>query len=504
MTINTSRDVLPSILSLHLEAAMVERPLVEEAAVVGGAKDRWLALFGDGRVAVSIMIMGGVAMHALSLRVVATVLPSVVADIGGLRFFAWTTTVAVVSAIWGAALAASLAELRGLRGAYRLSLLLFAAGSSACALAPDMAVFLAGRLFQGLGGGLLTALAYTAIRRVFPVALRTRAIVMISGIWGVGALSGPLLGGVLAGWGVWRWAFWVDVPAGAALVLLTRCALPGSAEAGVLGHVPRVGSAIGRLALLGASVLAVATGGVSGHAVASVLGLILGAALLIVLLRLERNGAGPLRLLPSDAYRPRSVLGAVSLVMALMAGCTTAVLYVPYVAVAIGGYPPIAGGYLSAVVAVSWTVAAFASASAGGEWAARSILGGAALLALGMLLAAWALSARSFVAMGLALVPVGGGIGVAWAHLGNLMMTRARPAEHDVSSAFISTNQLIAQAFASALGGSVANVAGFADPALGPAGVVRAVVSVFMSFTMIAVAGFAASLIVVRLSTARP
>ena len=75
-----------------------------------------------------------------------------------------------------------------------------------------MVVFLAGRLFQGLGGGLLTALAYTTISRVFPTHLHARAIAMLSTVWSVAALSGPPVGGILAGWGVWRWAFWVDVP----------------------------------------------------------------------------------------------------------------------------------------------------------------------------------------------------------------------------------------------------------------------------------------------------
>src|SRR4029077_16985508 len=81
----------------------------------------WLALFANGNAPVCIMLTAGVAIHALSLRVVATVLPSAVAQIGGLRFFAWATTVAVVSAIWGAALAAPLARARGLRVAYRVS-----------------------------------------------------------------------------------------------------------------------------------------------------------------------------------------------------------------------------------------------------------------------------------------------------------------------------------------------------------------------------------------------
>ncbi|MGA8550836.1 MAG: MFS transporter, partial [Stellaceae bacterium] len=193
-----------------------------DPAVDRVAPDRWSALFISGNLGPLLVLTGGVLIHALSLRVVATVLPSAVADIGGLRFFAWTLTVAFVSAIWGAAFAAPLAARQGLRRAYRASLLLFGTGSAACALAPTIGFFLAGRALQGLGGGLLTALAYTTIRRVFPAPLHTRAITMVSGIWSVGALCGPLVGGLLAGWGRWRWAFWVDVPLAAAVALLAE------------------------------------------------------------------------------------------------------------------------------------------------------------------------------------------------------------------------------------------------------------------------------------------
>jgi MFS family permease len=471
------------------------------------ATANWRALLSEGNAAVSIVLTGGVAMHALSLRVVATVLPAVVAEIGGLRFFAWTTTVAIVSAIWGAAFAAPLARSQGVRGAYRVSLLLFAAGSIACATAPDMGIFLAGRLGQGLGGGLLTALAYTTIRRVFPENLRTRAIVLVSGIWGVAALSGPLLGGVLAEWGVWRWAFWIDVPIAAAVGLSAEYALPKSAEPASGSGMIHARTALGRLALLGAAVLAVAIGGVSGDALLSGIGLIIGTALLTILLRAEQTSAGgiaPFRLLPSGAYRPGNVLGAVSLSMALMVGCTTAVLYLPYVSTEIGGYSPIMGGYLSAIVSLSWTAAAFASGSAGHQGAERSIMLGPVLVALGMFLTGCALIVGSLVFVALALLLVGGGIGIAWAHLGNLMMSRAKETEHDVSSAFITTNQMIAQAFASALAGMIANLGGFADAAVGPMGVANAVAWLFLWFGLIAAAALPASVISVRLSKVRP
>jgi MFS family permease len=469
----------------------------------GAAPVGWGLLLSKGNWAVSAMAAGGVAIHALSLRVVATVLPSVVAEIAGLRFFAWTTTVAVVSGIWGAALAASLAQAWGVRRAYRMSLLLFATGSVTCAVAANIGVFLVGRLFQGLGGGLLTALAYTTIRRHFPEALRTRAIVLMSGIWGVAALCGPLVGGIFAGWGFWRWAFWFDVPAAVMLGILAEYSLPKSPGTDKNGAAVKIGSALGRLALLGASVLAVALGGVSGSALASGIGLAIGCLLLIALLRIEQNSpADQFRLLPSGAYRPDNILGAVSLAMALLVGSTMAVLYLPYVAVEIGGYSPLVGGYLSAILAGSWTAAAFVTASAGRRWAVRSILSGAVLVALGLALAGSALIFWSLTSVAIALVLVGGGIGVAWAHLANLMMAHASDAERDISSAFISTNQLIAQAFASALAGMIANLAGFADPGLGGTARVMAVAAVFLAFALIAAVAALPSARSIRLSAA--
>jgi MFS family permease len=472
-----------------------------DTAQGAGAAPRWLSLFRDGHASISVVITGGVVIHALSLRVVSTVLPSVVEEIGGLRFFAWSTTVAIISAIWGAAFAASLVRSRGLRNAYWIALVVFAAGSIGCAAAPDMGVFLVGRLFQGIGGGLLTALAYTTIRRVFPENLRTRAIVLVSGIWGIAALSGPLLGGILAGWGFWRWAFWIDVPVAFAVGVLARQALPKSTESDASHTTIRPATVAGRLALLGASVLAVATGGVWGDTLTSGLGLAIGTALLVLLLRIERQAdTTSFRLLPSDAYLPRSVMGTVSLSMTLMVGTTTAVLYLPYVATEVGGYSPIVGGYLSAILSLSWTATAFVSGSAEGKWAERSIIAGPIVVSVGLALTAWALHFHSLLSVAFALVLVGGGIGIAWAHLGNLMMTHARDGEHDVSSAFITTNQMIAQAFASALAGMIANLGGFGNPSLAPGGVMAAISWLFLSFAFLAAVSIPASVRAVRLS----
>ncbi len=106
----------------------------------------------------------------------------------------------------------------------------------------------------------------------------------------------------------------------------------------------------------------------------------------------------------------------------------------------------------------------------------------------------WSLTGVSLGRGSLVLFPVGAGVGVVWAHLCSLMMASANAPERDIRSAFISTLQLIAQAFASTLAGMVANLAGFADPKLGAAGVARSVVWVFLAFSLLSAAALPAAI----------
>ena len=195
------------------------------------------------------------------------------------------------------------------------------------------------------------------------------------------------------------------------------------------------------------------------------------------------RNAGRRRLLPTGAFNPRAPLGAVSLVMALIGGCTTAVVYVPYVDVRVGMHAPITGGYLSSVLPVAWAAAALASASVS-AWAHRFIVSGPIFVTLGLILTGWALTTGSPVLIAVALVPVGAGIGVAWAYLGSLLIEFAEPNERDVAAAFISAVNLISQAFGAALAGMIANIAGFGNPALGSTGVVHAVFWLFLTISL--------------------
>src|SRR5439155_6460408 len=114
----------------------------------------------------------------------------------------------------------------GARATFCAGALVFGAGAVLCWLATTMAWIIAGRFVQGLGGGLLTAVAYVLVRNTFPEALWSRALALLSGMWSVSILVGPLVGGAFARYGDWRNAFVLVTVFAAILALGAFRALP--------------------------------------------------------------------------------------------------------------------------------------------------------------------------------------------------------------------------------------------------------------------------------------
>src|SRR5690625_3463350 len=152
----------------------------------------------------SLALAGGVALHAVNMYVVTTILPSVVADIGGLEYYAWNLTLFVAASILGSALSPRVIDSWGVRTGFLAAIAVFAIGTTGCALAPSMPWMLVARTAQGLGGGMLLGLSYASVRLVFEERLWPLAMVLVSSMWGVATLGGPAVGGIVAHTGHWR------------------------------------------------------------------------------------------------------------------------------------------------------------------------------------------------------------------------------------------------------------------------------------------------------------
>lgn len=445
----------------------------------------WADLLHGANALRSIALAGGVALHAINVYIVTTILPSVIKDIGGLEYYAWNTTLFVVTSIVGSALSARLIEALGPRAAYLLAVAIFTAGSIVCALAPSMPLLLAGRSVQGLGGGILFALSYALIRLVFAAPLWSRAMALVSGMWGVATLCGPAIGGVFAQTGHWRLAFWALLPAAAALALIVAFKVGGKSS---VPTAPPAALPWTTLGLLVASVLAITLASLSTSLGWNLAGIAAGLAIAALIAKVDTRAAK--KLLPTGAYSLRAPLGALYAVMCLVVAAITTEIFVPYFLQVIHGVSPLGAGYMTAAMAAGWTLAAMPSSTRSGASADLMVRVSpavilAALTALAIMTPQAGLldTLAGLAAYIVALAGVGFGIGLSWPHLLTRIFNAAPVGEETLTSSSITTVQLYATALTAALAGVIANSAGLANPG-GAAGAQQAAQWLFGAFAL--------------------
>ena len=168
-------------------------------------------------------LMLGMALAALDWTIIATAIPQIVGDLGGFAVFSWLFSgyllaVTVTLPVYG-----KLSDTFGRKPILITGIVLFLAGSLACAGAWNMASLIAFRVIQGLGGGALQGTVQTIAADLYPMKERPKIQARLSSVWATSAVAGPALGGLLAAYADWRWIFLVNVPVGAvALWLIVR------------------------------------------------------------------------------------------------------------------------------------------------------------------------------------------------------------------------------------------------------------------------------------------
>jgi len=148
-------------------------------------------------------------LFAFEGMAVATVMPVVAVELGGLGLYAWAFNAYVACSLVGMVVAGTWCDRDGPRRAMWTGLIVFAGGAMAAGFAWSMPVLIAARGAQGLGGGALIVATYVVIARAFPEDLRPKAFSLLAASWVVPAIVGPLIAGWLTESLSWRWAFWL-------------------------------------------------------------------------------------------------------------------------------------------------------------------------------------------------------------------------------------------------------------------------------------------------------
>jgi EmrB/QacA subfamily drug resistance transporter len=175
---------------------------------------------------VFLAIVLGMLLAALDQTIVATALPTIVADLGGAGHQSWVVTSYLLASTIITALVGRLGDVFGRKTIFQAAVMFFLAGSVLCGLSGSMAMLVGARALQGIGGGAIAVTATALIGEVIPLRDRGRYQGALGAVFGVTTVIGPLLGGYFTDHLTWRWAFWINVPVSIVVFFVAAAAIP--------------------------------------------------------------------------------------------------------------------------------------------------------------------------------------------------------------------------------------------------------------------------------------
>ncbi len=307
-----------------------------------------------GPVLAALMLTTG--LIAIDATILATAVPSVVAELGEFDQFPWLFSVYLLAQAVSVPIYSKLADTVGRKPIVLIGIGLFLLGSILAAGAWSMTALIAFRVVQGLGAGAVAPMAMTIIGDIYTVAERALVQGYIASVWAAASVVGPALGGVFSQFVSWRWIFLVNIP----LCLVAGWALARSFHETVQPRRHRIDVA-GAASLtvgLAALILGLLEGGNAWPwtSVPSILSFLVGVAALAVFFAVERRATEPILDLALVRRPPILTTTLVSLgVGALLIGITSFVP--PYLQNALGA-PPLVAGLAVAALTMGWPLSA--------------------------------------------------------------------------------------------------------------------------------------------------
>jgi MFS family permease len=389
----------------------------------------------------------GVFAGALDLSVLSPALPAL-----GRTFalqtgdLAWVFTLYLLVTVVSIAVASSMADRYGRRSIYLICISLFAAGSVLAIVAPNYAIFLVARAIQALGAGGIFPVATAAIGDVVPAARRGAALGMVAATWGVAAVIGPSIGGLITHYVSWRYIFVANLPLAAIVFWMALKELPA--------HAPRRREALDvvGLALLCGGLLALMDGLIASNVATGLAGV----ALLAGFAFWERTARNPI--VPLEILRTPQLVKTylLEIVIGILEG---SLFFTPAVLIAADGLSSAAAGFVAALGAFMFVLVIPGSGRALDRIGSRDVLLiGTIVTEIG--LALFALGFGSLPVALLAIVIAGAGFGALLGAPTRYIVTNETPAGARATAVgFLSQALIIGQILGSSLAGGLMSAA---------------------------------------------
>jgi len=361
--------------------------------------------------ALGVMLV--IFLFAIDATIVSTSMPTIVAKLGGLELYSWVFSIYMLTSALATPVFGKLADLYSKRRLMLIGIAIFLIGSTLCGAAQGMEAMIVFRAIQGLGGGAIYALSFIVVGVIFPADQRAKMQGIISGIWGVASILGPLAGGIIVENWSWRWIFFVNLPL---VAIATGLIVVGLQEQSTARRAVRLDLA-GAFTLLAGLLLIFYALAQSAHAlhpvnVESLSYAAVGLALLIAFYFIERRASEPI--LPLDLFDIGLYKSAATVATLCAMGVFGAISYMPLFLQGVSGMAASHAGMVILVLSMGWTAGSLLA----GRWI--NIFGyrlaaaaGMSLLAAGYAIFLAPGFSTSIVAVAFSACAIGVGMGMA-------------------------------------------------------------------------------------------
>ncbi|QFT88683.1 Multidrug resistance protein 3 [Bacillus sp. THAF10] len=325
-------------------------------------------------------IMLAMFMAAIEATIVSTAMPAIAADLGGFSLYSWVFSSyllmnAVTVLIYG-----KLSDLYGRKPILTFGIIVFLIGSLLCGFAQSIEMLILFRFIQGFGAGAVMPIASTIVGDMYTKEERAKIQGYLSSVWGISAVMGPAIGGLLVQYVSWRYVFWVNIPLG----ILAIVGLYLFLHEGIEKKKHSIDYKGAGLLFVAVScfMLVMVEGGVRWTWLSSpvfVLSSISAIAFLLFILQ-EKKAKEPM--MPFDIWRERSIL------IANTTSLTTGVMligissFLPAFVQGVMERSPIVAGFTLTTMSIGWPIAAMIAGRLLLKIGFRttSIIGGVALI----------------------------------------------------------------------------------------------------------------------------
>ncbi|WP_394120610.1 MDR family MFS transporter [Planococcus donghaensis] len=311
------------------------------------------------RPLVLISVMLAMFVSAVEATIVSTAMPSIASELGGFSKYSWVFSAYLLMSTVTVLLYGKLSDIFGRKRIFAVGMLLFLFGSLLCGFANSIDELIFYRFIQGMGAGAVMPIATTIVGDIYSREERAKIQGYLSSVWGISAVTGPAIGGVLVVTVGWEYVFWLNLPLGIVSLLGVLLFLkePVNTKKPVIDYK---GAAL-LTAALSTMLYLLVEGGVSFDWLSRPSMILLAASLLffVLFIRAEKKAIDPM--MPFEIWRNKTILYANLVSLATGVILISISSYLPTYVTGVMEQPAAIAGFTLTAMSIGWPLAAFFS-----------------------------------------------------------------------------------------------------------------------------------------------